>query len=116
MTELAFLDLMTKFAKQSGTTIESRGAGDRRHVLFTSHEGNASYTEPMPAFHEPGWAAWCALRLLHVNALHRFEIELQALFDSYKKATTRTWATYNDEKRVLLRSYLTRAYDPKAWK
>lgn len=103
---------MTKFAKKTRTTIEIEGRGAKRKVLFTSFEGTVDYTEQMPGFHEPGWASWCAFRLLHPVALDSFETELRALFEEYKQGE-RKWITYNEEKRVVLARYLQQGYEPR---
>ncbi|MBI1316380.1 hypothetical protein GC167_05910, partial [bacterium] len=115
MSESDFIELMVKFAKQTRTTIEIEGRGKMRRVLFTSYDGMVDYTETMVGFHEPGWASWCAFRLLHPVAHHEFETEVRALFESYKKGD-RKWITYNEEKRALLHKYLKLAYDPKRWR
>lgn len=102
---------MVKFAKNTRTSVDTSGP----RVTFTSFDGAIDYTEFMPAFHEAGWAAWCAFRLLHPLAHHYFERDMRELFESYKRGE-RQWVTYNEEKRVLLQKYLTRPYEPKKWR
>lgn len=101
-----------RFAKQTRTKICIVCPGPRQRVMFTSYEGAIDYDEQMPGFHEPGWASWCAFRLLHPTRLCEFENEIRALFEQYKQCA-RTWFTYNEEKRALLQRYLSQPYDPK---
>lgn len=113
LSEEDFLNMMEKFAKHSGTTLirtKARG-GFSACVTFVSSVGVVSYSEKMPGFHEPGWASWCALRLLHPVALHYFENEIRQLFEFYKSGE-RNWITYNEEKRALLARYLQSPYKP----
>lgn len=83
----------------------------KKVVIFTSYEGTVDYEERMVGFHEPGWASWCAFRLLHPVVLHEFETQLRHLFEEYKRGE-RKWITYNEDKRVLLAQYLNRPHEP----
>lgn len=113
LNEAGFIRLMTQFSKQTRTTIKvdvaHRIVGPSRRVTFTSYNAAVDYEEVMPGFHEPGWAAWCAFRLLHPVELHNFETEIRKLFEEYKRGD-RKWVTYNEEKRVLLQRFLQQPY------
>lgn len=110
LSEKGFIDLMIKFAKQTRTTVKVEHVrGMDRRVLFTSYDGTVDFDEYMPGHHEPGWASWCAFRLLHPVELHEFETEIRKLFEEYKQGD-RKWITYNEEKRALLQKYLNMPY------
>lgn len=102
---------MIRFAKKSPTDITVEGRGTKRAVIFTSYAGTVAHREAMPAFHQPGWASWCAFRLLHPAVLCDFEAELSALFEAFKKGD-RKWIMYNEEKRALFQRYLAKPYAP----
>lgn len=99
---------MTKYAKKNTRTtiIEMKArSGKPRHVIFKSFEGVTEFEETMPGFHEPGWASWCAFRLLPPVILFDFERELAKLFEEFKKGD-RKWILYNEEKRILFHRFL----------
>ena len=77
-------------------------------MLFVkSREFTKTYIEQAPAYSAATWAAWWAFRLLPADELDEFETAVAGLFEQYKKGK-RTWATYNLEKRKLLRDTLKR--------
>ena len=82
-----------------------------KDIVVCSFDGLVEYTELAPSFHAAEWASWWGFRLLHPDRLIHFDTELRKLFEDYKKGQ-RKWATYNEEKRVILARYLNEPYDP----
>lgn len=104
------MELIEKFSKKASVEIKRNG----RDVLVVSYDGVIDYEEIAPAFHETYWAAWWAFRLLHPDKHVHFEIELRKMFEDFKKTgSARKWASYNDEKRLLLERYLRQPYSSK---
>ena len=100
-----------KFAKHSGAEVIVEGS----RVTLRTSPGLCSFTEVVPDFNEAGWAAWIAFRLLHPAALDRFDKQMYALFAKYRAGEGK-WISYNEEKREILRSFLTKPYNPKMWR
>lgn len=112
LSERAFVDLIVTFSKQldaERVVVNTRGG---KLVSILSHAGMLEFDERPPLFSDAGWAQWIAFRLLHPRKLIAFERQLVAMFARYKAGTGK-WVAYNEDKRLLLETFLRQPYAPK---